>query len=285
MVAYHGYAKPFLSAQHIKRCMMSTPEPIHNNTLKTPSGRLLSDWRRDVQEIGWGGSASDLDALFKELQPNSEMHAQEAQRLLYATAINPRVEKLKFVLSLGVVDVNQLNTQGFTANHLAAERNQEDHCRLLLEHGANPNKPDQFQNTPLMTACKKGHMGLVRLYLEHGADISASSITGQTALTLAQAGNKTDAITALIAYGSGRYRINDEEVRVLPMAYAAARCGFTQRLLELLDGGEPTHNPRYERSVPEEAAFHGHHETANAAQAWIAKQIMLKASQSCRPNF
>lgn len=264
---------------------MSDHAASPQNADKTPGGHPMADWRLKLRQAAWNAAAATLDSLFKELEPDPALHAHEAQSLLHSASINPRIDTLRFVLGMGGVTVDKLNKQGFAASHLASNKGLEAHCRLLLQHDANPNTPDRNGYTPLMSACKEGHKGIICLWLEHGADIAASSATGQTPLLLAQASKNPGAVTALIAYGSGRYRIRDEELRVLPRGYAAARCGLTRRLLELLDNGEPTHDPRYENNVAEEAASCGHDETASATQAWIARQTMLKLSSIARASI
>lgn len=45
----------------------------------------------------------------------------------------------------------------------------EETVRLLLEHGADPNRP-HIDATPLFSAALRGHTGVVRALLDHGAD-------------------------------------------------------------------------------------------------------------------
>jgi len=65
--------------------------------------------------------------------------------------------------------------------HRAAERGHLDVVKLLLEHGADPNVQDDEGETPLHHAAAwRDNVDIVRLLLEHGADpgTPASSWTG-----------------------------------------------------------------------------------------------------------
>ena len=53
--------------------------------------------------------------------------------------------------------------------------------RLLLEHGADMNVPDYYGRTPLHSASYFGALEVVRMLLEHGADVEVKNEWGKTA--------------------------------------------------------------------------------------------------------
>ena len=57
---------------------------------------------------------------------------------------------------------------------------------VLLEHGANVNARDIEMWTPLHAASRCGHLVLVRLLLEHGADLVAVNSDGQMPYEIAE---------------------------------------------------------------------------------------------------
>jgi ankyrin repeat protein len=59
--------------------------------------------------------------------------------------------------------------------------------RLLLEHGADINVQGGGGETPLYWASMNGVLGVVRVLLEHGADVEVKDNNGETALQLASA--------------------------------------------------------------------------------------------------
>lgn len=70
-----------------------------------------------------------------------------------------------------------------------------DMCKLLIDKGAGPNVSRQeisTKMTPLLQACRFQSLKVIRLFLDHGADISAISYNGKTALHYAAANQDLD---------------------------------------------------------------------------------------------
>ena len=82
--------------------------------------------------------------------------------------------ELKTPEELGLLLINVLDRESF----------EQADVELLLEIGANVNMKNEFYDTPLHLAAKKGHLKTVRLLLEHGADINAKNNIGTTPLRL-----------------------------------------------------------------------------------------------------
>jgi ankyrin repeat protein len=57
-----------------------------------------------------------------------------------------------------------------------------NHARLLLEHGAEVNRRDKDNQTPLHLAMGRERFKLARILLEHGADANAENNNGKTPL-------------------------------------------------------------------------------------------------------
>jgi len=66
--------------------------------------------------------------------------------------------------------------------HIALRHESGDLCRLLLDHGANPNATDIWDNTPLYVASSSGQIAVVLLLLEYGARMSIQDVLGYTLL-------------------------------------------------------------------------------------------------------
>lgn len=92
--------------------------------------------------------------------------------------------------------------------------------QILLDAGANPNAPDNWNYTPLHEAVSKGKIEVCLALLQHGANAELRNSENKTALDLADAASTKPILT-------GEYR-KDELLE-------AARLGDEQRLLELLN--------------------------------------------------
>jgi ankyrin repeat protein len=67
----------------------------------------------------------------------------------------------------------------------AANAGSEEVARILLEHGADPNRTDRDGDSALMYAARKGNTGIVKLLLQKKADVNLRS-GGQTAVSIAR---------------------------------------------------------------------------------------------------
>ena len=73
--------------------------------------------------------------------------------------------------------------------HLAIEYGGVEATKLLLEHGANPNKYNKEGITPLCMACKSWHkfddiITLMDLLLEYGADVNGATVNYNTLMDI-----------------------------------------------------------------------------------------------------
>jgi hypothetical protein len=78
------------------------------------------------------------------------------------------VAKVKELLDKGT-DVNAANSYGGTALAFACDRGHLEVIKLLLDRGANPNTEDTFyKSKPVVWAAQKGHTEIVKLLLDRG---------------------------------------------------------------------------------------------------------------------
>jgi len=83
------------------------------------------------------------------------------------------------------VDLAARNPMKVMPLHSAAAGHNLVIVRLLLEHGAPPNAPQQLGWTPLHEAAQQGDAAMLSLLLKHGADPNTKNDAGVTALQLA----------------------------------------------------------------------------------------------------
>jgi len=90
------------------------------------------------------------------------------------------VSKVKEYVEKSVVDIN-LDYQGTTALHLAAQTGNLPITEILLSHGADPHRMDKEGETPLALAAFHDHPSVVTRLFEAGAQISPVNVKGDTA--------------------------------------------------------------------------------------------------------
>ena len=56
--------------------------------------------------------------------------------------------------------------------HLASEKGSHDLVDLFIKYKANVNQKDRHGNTPLIAACKNGHLDIAQLLLQRWAVVS-----------------------------------------------------------------------------------------------------------------
>ncbi|GAB6027028.1 Ankyrin repeat domain-containing protein 54 [Chamberlinius hualienensis] len=106
-------------------------------------------------------------------------------------------KKLRIAANLNNVDlVRQLledgvNPRAFdrrkrSALHFASCKGYTEIVQLLLERGADPNQKDVVGNTPLHLAACTSHINVITLLLRHGANPSCLDNSGKSPLQLAQ---------------------------------------------------------------------------------------------------
>jgi ankyrin repeat protein len=85
----------------------------------------------------------------------------------------------------------------------AANRNDPEIVKLLLEAGADVNTTVSDSWTALMEACREGNLPIVKHLLESGADVNAKNSIGSTALGVAEEhGAPREIIDLLLAHGA-----------------------------------------------------------------------------------
>ena len=87
---------------------------------------------------------------------------------------------------------------GDTPLHVAVDGSYVEIVRILVEGGADVNKPGSFDNTPLHEAVERGHAEIVRILVEGGGDINKPGFMSDTPLTLALDNADTEIVEILL---------------------------------------------------------------------------------------
>ncbi len=96
-----------------------------------------------------------------------------------------RLKIIEYLIEKGV-DLNEKNSDGWSALTYAALEGASNIAKYLIEHGAKINEKDNEGRTPLMIAASQGHLNVVKCLVEAGANLDEKNNEGKTALDIAK---------------------------------------------------------------------------------------------------
>jgi ankyrin repeat protein len=123
--------------------------------------------------------------------------------------------------------------------HNAARSGYASVVKLLLEHGANIESRDSGGDTPLVVATRSISPQIVRILLDAGADVNAAGNFGSTAIHSAASngsGDNTEILALLLRQGA---KTDKQGLDGYTPLHWAARCGLMKKTQMLLNAGAP----------------------------------------------
>ena len=147
------------------------------------------------------GSAGMINKLLKAgANPNTA--AWTGETALMKCSHTGNVETVKSLLARGA-DVNaKENRQRNTALMWAVSQKHSDVVRVLIEHKADVNAATNSGFTPLMFAAQQGDMDSVQMLLEAGASVNQATPEGENALLVASASGHETLSIVLLDHGA-----------------------------------------------------------------------------------
>jgi quinoprotein dehydrogenase-associated probable ABC transporter substrate-binding protein len=144
-------------------------------------------------------------------------------------------DRVKFLVSKGA-DVNKADSQGWTPLQSAARQRRDDMIKLLIELGADVNAGEP---TPLAAALMRDHVPSIKVLLEHGADMEKPGQDGFRPLPLAIAEDKYEAAKALMEAGADVNTPSGDE-GLTPLMIAAGQTSPAEGAMFLPGSTRPT---------------------------------------------
>ncbi|MBS1170210.1 MAG: hypothetical protein H6R01_1128 [Burkholderiaceae bacterium] len=122
-----------------------------------------------------------------------EIRARNGDNALMIAAWKENRTAVEALLKKGA----EVNREGWTALHYAAAKGNNDIVRLLLDHDADLDATSPAGITPLMMAAQGGHIYTVKLLHDMGADATIEDDHGRTAVTFAARNGHNDIVVGL----------------------------------------------------------------------------------------
>ncbi len=138
---------------------------------------------------------------------------------------NNDILQVKKLLAQGIsIDIQVKDGWNFTALHIASDYGYTELVALLLANNANPNRYSTVAamiggEVPLHRALRREHKEIVKLLLEHGADVNIKDAHGYTALHLAVYSGNIEIIQLLLACGADIHAKHVDETTPLHAAF------------------------------------------------------------------
>lgn len=144
----------------------------------------------------------------------------QSQHGLMLAIREPSPKVAKVLVAAPKIDLNVLTAKGESPLMLAAFNGNLELATDMVKRGADVNKTGW---TPLHYAASKGHLPLIRLFIENHAYIDAESPNGTTPLMMAAMYGTPDAVKLLLAEGADTRLKNQQGLTATQFAQRANR--------------------------------------------------------------
>jgi len=192
-----GFPLAFYSALHwVDHSKYDETSPEVRGIIKElldPKMPYLAAWT-------WIFDVDERTIRFRQPASINDLREQPSRRSgtsLYYAALCGFKGMTEYLISIHGQDVNSNSGYHGTPLQAASYKGHADIVRVLLEHGADVNG-DRVRNPPLASACAGGHVEIVRLLLEHGASVKGPS--GRQVLQAACNTKNVEAVRLLLQY-------------------------------------------------------------------------------------
>jgi Ankyrin repeats (3 copies) len=181
------------------------------------------------------GNAGSLELLLQagaSLNISAEHEGYNRTALMWACECPCCSLPVQLLIQHGA-DVCLQTADGSSALHVAASHGSIEKCKLLLE--ASKGRALTLRKTsgltPIGEAAGKGHLAVVKLLQEHGADLHVTNGVGQTLMHYAATSASVAVIRHLLSCGVAAHAMNNNHATPVHLAAGAGSVQAVQLLL------------------------------------------------------
>lgn len=152
---------------------------------------------------------TDVAELLMKRGADTDVRDAEGRPLLYLLVLEGRLDMASLVIEKGGVPLESRDSEGRTALHVACWQGSVDIVDLLLKHGANPNAQDTEGRPPMHSVAWTGHDKVGHRLLEaSGVNIDLACHQGATALSIAAQEGHVNIVKMLLQKGANPNHID-----------------------------------------------------------------------------
>ncbi|KAF9621636.1 hypothetical protein IFM89_025368, partial [Coptis chinensis] len=152
---------------------------------------------KDPGSVGFGDADAYLGFLIKEWLDEGPLRGICTQgHKVYNPQEDPSIHKGRDI---------------YISMHDSAEKEETDHIYELIKGGADINLPDKYGQTVSSCCCPQGHVEMIKLLLEQGANVNKADARGWTPKTLAKLLDQKSIYDLLQYYEGGNRNLEDRK--------------------------------------------------------------------------